>query len=468
MESKIPEIECFNMKTISLSGTNSEIDAKRQEILDYFNNSADVYEELFSFISEEGFFIKAEPLRHPLIFYYGHSATFYINKLIISGNHISRINPKLESICASGVDEMSWDDLNSEHYLWPSVSEVREYRKKVRKVVENYIKTTKFTLPIDWDSKMWTILMGIEHERIHLETSSVIIRRLPLNYILKSGWRFCEEMKNKREDVLENYWVQINGTNVELGKTDNFFGWDVEYGKLPVQVQDFSTTKYLITNAEYYNFIKNGGYSKTEYWSEEGVKWLKFQTLNRPVFWNQTMDKLRLLTKEIDMPWDWPVEVNYLESKAYCNWLCNEKNTHVRLLSEAEWYILRGNFKEEEIKANINLDHFASSCPVDKFEHNFGVFDVVGNVWQWTETHVDAFPGFKVHPTYNDFSSPTFDNNHNIIKGGSWISTGNETIKSSRYAFRRHFYQHAGFRCVIGKPIAYSNIHSEQESDVIK
>ena len=275
-------------------------------------------------------------------------------------------------------------------------------------------------------------------------------------------------MKNKREDVLENYWMQINGTNVELGKTDYFFGWDVEYGKLPVQVQDFSTTKYLITNAEYYNFIKNGGYSKTEYWSEEGVKWLKFQTLNRPVFWNQTMDKLRLLTKEIDMPWDWPVEVNYLESKAYCNWLCNEKNTHVRLLSEAEWYILRGNFKEEEIKANINLDHFASSCPVDKFEHNFGVFDVVGNVWQWTETHVDAFPGFKVHPTYNDFSSPTFDNNHNIIKGGSWISTGNETIKSSRYAFRRHFYQHAGFRCVIGKPIAYSNIHFEQDSEVIK
>ena len=35
-----------------------------------------------------------------------------------------------------------------------------------------------------------------------------------------------------------------------------------------------------------------------------------------------------------------------------------------------------------------------------------------------------------------------------MIKGGSWISTGNETIASSRYAFRRHFTQHAGFRYV--------------------
>ncbi|GAL02310.1 glutamate synthase [NADPH] large chain [Photobacterium aphoticum] len=49
---------------------------------------------------------------------------------------------------------------------------------------------------------------------------------------------------------------------------------------------------------------------------------------------------------------------------------------------------------------------------------------------------------------YDDFSTPTFDGKHNLIKGGSWISTGNESIQASRYAFRRHFYQHAGFRYV--------------------
>jgi putative 4-mercaptohistidine N1-methyltranferase len=61
------------------------------------------------------------------------------------------------------------------------------------------------------------------------------------------------------------------------------------------------------------------------------------------------------------------------------------------------------------------------------------------------------FDGFEVHPLYDDFTVPTFDNRHNLIKGGSWISTGNEIALHSRYAFRRHFYQHAGFRTVVSE-----------------
>jgi len=53
-----------------------------------------------------------------------------------------------------------------------------------------------------------------------------------------------------------------------------------------------------------------------------------------------------------------------------------------------------------------------------------------------------------VHPLYDDFSTPTFDTRHNLIKGGSWISTGNEATRDARYAFRRHFFQHAGFRYI--------------------
>jgi len=74
---------------------------------------------------------------------------------------------------------------------------------------------------------------------------------------------------------------------------------------------------------------------------------------------------------------------------------------------------------------------------------------VVGNVWQWTETPIYPFEGFEVHPVYDDFTTPTYDGRHNLIKGGSWISCGNEALRSSRYAFRRHFFQHAGFRYVV-------------------
>lgn len=69
-----------------------------------------------------------------------------------------------------------------------------------------------------------------------------------------------------------------------------------------------------------------------------------------------------------------------------------------------------------------------------------------------------------VHPIYDDFSTPTFDGRHNLLKGGSWISAGNEAELASRYAFRRHFFQHAGFRYVVSdqEPLA---IQSQYETD---
>jgi putative 4-mercaptohistidine N1-methyltranferase len=95
-------------------------------------------------------------------------------------------------------------------------------------------------------------------------------------------------------------------------------------------------------------------------------------------------------------------------------------------------------------------------------EFRFGdLYDVIGNVWQWTETPIYGFNGFEVHPYYDDFSTPTFDDKHNLIKGGSWISTGNEATRDSRYAFRRHFFQHAGFRYLeTERPVPhYGNVY---------
>ena len=159
---------------------------------------------------------------------------------------------------------------------------------------------------------------------------------------------------------------------------------------------------------------------------------------------------------------DWPVDVNYIEAKAYCNWLCArsmEQGLKYRLPSECEWLRMRdfsvGGESEQvdqpwwdRAPGNVNLEHFASACPVDMFAFKHGLFDVIGNVWQHTETPIAPFKGFAFHPLYDDFSIPTFDAQHNLIKGGSFISTGHEATRLARYAFRRHFYQHAGFRYV--------------------
>ena len=67
-------------------------EAKRAEILAYFRDSWETYERLFDVMAtEESFFLRADPLRHPLIFYLGHTATFFINKLVLAKHKLEDV-----------------------------------------------------------------------------------------------------------------------------------------------------------------------------------------------------------------------------------------------------------------------------------------------------------------------------------------------------------------------------------------
>ncbi|MEI6274329.1 MAG: 5-histidylcysteine sulfoxide synthase, partial [Prolixibacteraceae bacterium] len=443
----------FITRTLKLNA--GEPEQKRAEILSYFEKTYRLDEHLFEvFANEAGMYRTADPLRHPLIFYFGHTAAFYINKLVISKVLDTRINPKLEAIFAIGVDEMSWDDLNQNNYQWPTVDEIKNYRKQVYDTVVKIIQTLPIQVPIRWEDPFWIILMGIEHSRIHLETSSVLIRQLPLEYLQPiPGWETC----TSSGPAPENRLIKTEGGTIKIGKSfnDPLYGWDNEYGTHQAEVSDFDAAAFLCSNGEFLDFIRDAGYQTEHYWTEEGWKWKSYTQSEHPLFWRRKDGnyRLRLVFEEIDMPWNWPVEVNYQEAKAFCNWKKDKTGLPVRLMTEEEWYMLRdkANIPDvpqwETAPGNINLEHYQSPCPVNQFAAG-DFFDLVGNVWQWTETPISGFEGFKIHPSYDDFSTPTFDTRHNLIKGGSWISTGNEAIRDARYAFRRHFYQHAGFRYV--------------------
>lgn len=435
----------------SLSGSDAE--AKRAEIAHYFTSVFERYESLFDvLVSEAAFYAKPIALRHPLIFYFGHTATFYANKLLLAKLLPERIDPRLESICAVGVDEMSWDDLDATNYEWPTVGEVRVYRQKVRAAVLKVINGLPLHLPIQWDGEWWPIMMCIEHELIHLETSTVLIRQQQLGYVRPlPEWAPCREQGNAPENQL----LTLPPGPVTLGKARSAerYGWDNEYGERQVDLGAFQASRFLVSNAEFLQFVQKDGYADDSLWDAEGLKWRDFTAARHPTFWIwRGAWYLRLMTEEVVMPWDWPVEVNCLEASAFCRWKARETGEPIRLPSEDEWYRLYDYAGVQEVSvdpagANLQLDHFASSCPVTHFAHG-DFFDVVGNVWQWTQTPIYPFDGYQVHPLYDDFTTPTFDNQHNLIKGGSWASCGNETLRSARYAFRRHFFQHAGFRYV--------------------
>ena len=458
-------------QNIDLSqGDVEDLRAKiKKHFLDTFKLDDAVYDQLQS---DDVFYKRPDVLRHPLIFYYGHTSVFFINKLVLAKLIDTRINPKFESLFAIGVDEMSWDDLNEDNYNWPSVQETLAYRQKVKRIVLDLIDTVSLKIPVRQEDPFWIIMMGIEHTRIHIETSSVLIRQLPLEDVRPNILGIpCYDSAIHPS----NRMLKVDGHTIALGKPKchRYYGWDLEYGEKEVSVPSFKASEYLISNGEFLDFVNDAAYHRKEYWTEEGWQWKEYKQAEHPLFWqmNEGDYTLRLVDQEMALPLNWPVEVNYLEAKAYANWKSEKTGEALRLSTEEEWYsmALQNGINDDNydlVKANIGLIAFTSSCPVDKYKHG-DFFDIVGNVWQWTETPVTGFSGFKVHPMYDDFSVPTFDGQHNVFKGGSWVSTGNEATWHARYAFRRHFYQHAGFRLVQSdEPLNISRDEYETDAEV--
>lgn len=460
---------------VTLDG--NDVDKKREEIREYFHNTSELFEKVFEVLkNDEVFYEKSEKTRHPMIFYFGHTATFFINKLIYMKIIQERINADYESIFAVGVDEMSWDDMDGSNYVWPKVDEVRAYRAQVKELIDNLITTLPMTLPITDDSPMWIILMGIEHERIHIETSLVLHRQMPIELVQDvSAFNICQNSGLAQANSL----VEINAATIKLGKdkTHNLYGWDNEYGTYEEDVKSFQTSKFLVSNDEFMEFVQAGGYENEKYWNEEGRKFLQITQATHPPFWIEEngIYKYRALTSIIDMPKNWPVDVNALEAEAFCRYKSEKDALIYQLPSEAEYRAIYNETGLEDIptfhesRANLDFYHYASSCPVDEFgfqtKNGKTIYDAVGNVWQWSRTPIRAFEGFKVHEAYDDFSTPTFDEKHAIILGSSWASSGNLIMKHSRYAFRKHFYQNAGFRYVVTntKDVEVQDIYESDE-----
>ncbi len=460
----------------------------RQQVMDYFDNTWTLTEILFSSLrGEEAFFRPPyHHLRHPMIFYYGHPPALYINKLRVAGLIEKPLNPYFEQLFETGVDEMRWDDMSKNEMLWPSIQEVHDYRQHVYRTVRELIETHPDLAAghptITQKHPLWALFMGFEHERIHLETSSVLIHELPLSLVQRPAqWPplhlsadRSSRAKSPRAgiDYPHSALTRVDSQTVAMGKPYEWpsYGWDNEYGQRTVTIQAFQAGRYLVSNGEFHQFLSAGGYREQSYWSEIGWEWRSFRNMKWPTFW--VLDgpaglhqfKLRTLFEVIDMPWDWPVEVNYHEAKAYCAWRSKQEGVPYRLPSEAEHQALRGSKRGiietdpvmhcdgvtlvREFGWNLNLG-YGSSSPVDAGQPTeAGFYDVVGNVWQWLEDHFNPLPGAKVHPYYDDFSTPCYDGQHQMILGGSWVSTGDEASIWARFHFRPHFFQHAGFRLV--------------------
>jgi len=504
----------FNISTQQLQSLPlpNLLNCTREATLAYFNNTWTITELLFSSLQTSEAFLRSPDhgLRHPLIFYFGHPAVLYINKLCVAGLLPHGVNGFMEDHFETGVDEMSWDDMSKNDHPWPRVSEVRAYRETVYEILVNLINKH---LPLEKEGgilvnqahPLWALFLGFEHERIHHETSSVLIRETPLKFVLRprfwvenhvSGRRVIQPDERCRFESITveptpvvpgihyppNEMIPVKSQTVTLGKPADFpsFGWDNEYGHKTVAVGGLSVAKHMVTNGEMLEFVKDGGYTDAKWWSKAGWEWRQFRNAKWPKFWQRLGPQgrncfgLRTMFEVVEMPWNWPAVVNHMEGQAYCNWLSAKTGTKLRYLNEAEYHAIRDdsmhlplknvsqdpvmhakNIVEQGINTNLCV---GSESPVMEFKANSnGFYDVMGNAWEWTDEWFHGFDGFKPHSVYDDFSVPCFDNRHNMIMGGSWVSTGaNGSSVFSRFAFRPHFHQHSGFRYAHDTGVAVS------------
>lgn len=422
--------------------------ARRADVLGYFDETWTLTEVLFEGLATEEAFFRAphHGLRHPLIFYFCHPAVFYVNKLRAARLFDHSVDAELEREFAVGVDEMAWDDL-ARARPWPALAVIRAYRRQVYERVCALIETAPgLDECVGPRSPLWALFMAFEHERIHFETSSVLLRELPIELVRRPArWPALPELPGARRVAAT--FVAVPEGSVRLGKPADWpsYGWDNEYGEKTVSVPRFSAACTLVTNGEFDDFVAAGGYRRRHYWSDEGWAWRSFRDAAAPPFW-PGRGQLRLCFEMVPMQAAWPVIINYHEAAAYCAWRSEVDGVRFRPIAEAEHHRLRGG--GSSAGANWSLA-FGSEWAVDTGPPSpAGFHDVFGNVWEWCAEPFAPLPGFAPHPLYDDFSAPCFDGQHNLIMGGSFASTGDEATPFARFHFRRHFVQHAGLRLV--------------------
>lgn len=461
-------------------GLNVRLDLSavtRADLRAYMDATWDLDEALFACLRDDAAFLQVpwHGLRRPHIFYYGHSAAFYMNKAVLAGlcDDGQRPLPAFDALFEVGVDEMPWDDMTVNSRVWPHREEVSAFRSAVRHAVDRIVNValgpSAGPVAVGPGDRAWALVMAAEHQRIHMETSTALFRELPEELLVHAPSWPSEHPSADRpcsagdpepgRHFAPTTLLHCPGGRVRLGRPEaavDHFGWDLEYGAKDVDVPPFLVGEALVTNGEFHAFVADGGYRRADYWTPEAWAWLGSSGLQRPQFWVPrrhgdapgATPGLRTMLRTVDMQWDFPVVVSHHEARAFCAWLSARDGRSYRLLAEAEHALLRPDRHDARAGevANWHLMH-GSECPSDCFPAApSGPRDLLGNLWEHCVDAVAPFPGFEPHALYPDYSSTSFEGHHFTMLGGSFATTGSGASPWCRTYFRPHFYQHAGFR----------------------
>ena len=416
-------------------------------------------DKLFDIVHPDALYERPIPERHRIVFYLGHLEAFDWNLLRGRVPGLRPFQPQFDQLFAFGIDPLGGGLPSDRPADWPSVPEVRRYNSRVREALGTAFQTANFwDLESDGDFSASVLLnVAIEHRLMHAETLAYMLHQLPLD----------RKARLANAPVASAHRVQFGAVEIPSGsavlglsRDDTAFGWDNEYDAHRVTVPAFAIDRYKVTNGQYLEFMKAGGYEDRSLWSETGWSWKVEQDIRQPVFWKRRSRRwhLRTMFDELPLPLDWPAYVSHAEASAYARWLGKA------LPTEAQWHRAAygtpdgserpqpwGEEPPGAAHGYLDLQRW-DPVPVNAFPRGgsaFGVDGLIANGWEWTSSLFEPFEGFQPFPFYPGYSTNFFDGKHYVLKGGSPRTDASMLRRSYRNWFQPHYqYVYAGFRCV--------------------
>lgn len=294
----------------------------------------------------------------------------------------------------------------------------------------------------------------VQHEQQHIETMLATLQLME-----GDGFRApsLAEFPNPPESLPAD--VELPGGAFIMGTDDEPWAYDNERPAHEVELAPFAIDTTPVTNAAYDEFVTAGGYDDPQWWNPQGWKWRQEASLVAPQFWFEDGTLLRY-GHRIARRGDEPVQhVGWYEADAYARWAGK------RLPTEAEWEYAAswdpttatktrwpwGNDAPTPERAHLALggDEHWGPAPVGTHPAGAspaGVHDLIGNVWEWTASDFDGYPGIVAFP-YLEYSEVFFGGEYKVLRGGSWAvhpSALRATFRNWDYPIRRQIF--SGFR----------------------
>ncbi len=442
------------------SRTNEAFTLPSSDLAQHVQDARNRTLELVSDLTDEQLVVPKIDILNPVTWELGHVAFFYDVFLL-------RIL-ETEELLIKGAENL-YDSFKIDHEdRWdlpiPSWKETLAYMQRVLVRAVDRLGSHEPNA-----KETYLYLLTVLHEDMHDEALTMMRQTLKYSQPQLSIFQNNSDTTKIDGDALPGD-VEIPGGTFQLGATpDTPFLFDNEKWAHPVEVSPFRIARAPVTNAEFAEFVEDEGYLRSECWSHQGWVWRTKRVATQPNYWKRDRNGWfrwnfnQLAPLEKDAP---VVHVNWYEAEAYCRWAKR------RLPIEAEWQMAAsseptangkgikkrkrrypwGDEPPSPDRANLDSRHLGC-VSVGAFpagDSAFGCRQMIGNVWEWTESAFYPFPGYIVDWPYKEYSAPWFGY-RKVLKGGAWTTRSRLANNSYRNFFEPHRRDvYAGFRtCAI-------------------